>query len=114
MTTEDLVRETKGLKASDYTLRLIILHISVRPMSLIGNTDIVTVGAFIDGFVVLSKKYYSELSDFRDWLADRFDVSNNDAWWNILRKQYSNNEDILRDLPSLFDEFTNSKTSKNS
>lgn len=114
MTTEDLVREIKGLKRSDITLRLIMLHISIRPKSLIGNTDIVTIGAFIDGFVFLSDEYYSELSDFRDWLADRFGVSNNDAWWNILKKQYSSNEDILRDLPSFFDEFTNSKISKNS
>jgi hypothetical protein len=93
----------------DIGLGTMIKAICARPKMYAGNSNFLTVAAFIDGFAYGSEKRHDELRKFNVWLSGKLKFSPNVAWWSGLLHEYPNSEDALQKLPGLFDEFSGKK-----
>jgi len=87
----------------------LIKNICQRPKMYVGNTDIRTVAAFIDGFAYGSNGTCDETREFSFWLAGKLNLRRNVAWFCNLEKTCPNSETALEKLPSLFEEFRTAK-----
>ena len=89
-------------------LGVLINGICKRPKLYAVNSDLYTIATFIDGFIRANEATYNEMSDFNEWLAEKLEFPPNWTWWAGLKRKYPNDEDALRELPNLFQEFRQS------
>ncbi|MEP6900589.1 MAG: hypothetical protein ABJA66_02500 [Actinomycetota bacterium] len=86
----------------------LIKNICQRPGMYVGNSELKTVAAFIDGFAS-GAETYDEIREFSFWLAGELKLTRNVAWFCNLDKSFPNNETALEKLPVLFEEFRTAK-----
>lgn len=79
----------------------------MRPRMYVRTADFRMIESFINGFAYA--KDYDVIRDFGYWIGAKFNLPRNVVWFDNLEKIYSNDEEILRELPKLFEEFIKSK-----
>jgi hypothetical protein len=97
--------EIKYYSWQNWDLEELIKSICTRPNMFVNNADLYHVAAFIDGFTIANETTYRESREFGVWLAEKLNFPPNWVWWSGLRKKYPNDEEALRELPKLFQEF---------
>jgi hypothetical protein len=92
----------------------LITQISFRPAMFTGWHNFGEVASFIEGYVYAKKQILQSeditiLKDFGSWLSEKFAKPKNWSWSAILQDIYQNDEEVLQELPKLFDEFRKSR-----
>lgn len=83
-------------------LGVLINHICHRPIMYIGSQNLNEIAAFIEGFAYALRS--NELRAFNKWLANKFNFPQNWSWWEGMQTKLSE-DDVIKNLPSLFVEF---------
>jgi hypothetical protein len=92
----------------------LVRHICERPEMYVGERRFITVSAWLNGYssALVETKNTGEvvgLDGFTQWLSQKFHESHglerNLVWWFYLVRLYPNDEEALKQLPVLIDEF---------
>lgn len=81
-------------------------------MMYVGERSFNKVAIFINGFSYASSANTEELAAFTSWIGIKLKLPKNWLWFAILKKRYSNDEDIFQELPQLFEEFRDNRKNK--
>jgi hypothetical protein len=108
MEISDLLRKGNETGWNDYELFELIVLICAKP-TMFGCSSFSMVASFIEGYVFSKKDLTLELRESTNWLSVELSFPNNWAWFSGLEKKFPNDEDAMRELPKLFDEFRKTK-----
>lgn len=101
--------EREKITHRDIDLNGLIKGICARPKIFVGYENFRMVASFIGGFASASDYYSNEEREFNTWVAIKLGFPPNWVWFYTMEKKYPNDEDALRELPILFEEFINSR-----
>ena len=100
----DIFQEWSKNPNKERDLFELIYLVSNRP-SVFGCSSFLTVATFIEGYVYQKEDCSKELREFKEWLAAKLNFPTNWAWFSGIESVYPKDEDALRELPKLFEEF---------